>query len=64
MKVVVTSVLGCGCTEALLNDDGRLVDCIANVGGPGWWCDCVMAEDPDSLCAHAVMLLAEMGWRG
>jgi hypothetical protein len=60
MTVRVTTSLPCGCTEALIDDDGRLVVATANACRGGWWCECVDPLAPE-VCEHAVVLLTELG---
>lgn len=66
MRVAVASALSCGCTEALVDDDGRLVAATANVCKPAWWCECQDNRSQPAVCDHAVvlmLLLEEQGWR-
>jgi hypothetical protein len=59
--VLVTLSLGCGCTEALVEDgDGRLFACSADVCRGRWWCQCADPDDP-RLCDHAETLMLELG---
>jgi hypothetical protein len=58
-EVLVSVAASCGCTEALVDDDGCLVASTVNVCRGHWWCECVDPADP-VLCVHAETLLLEL----
>jgi hypothetical protein len=56
-SVLVTVSMSCGCTVALVDDDGRLLACSADVCRGHWWCECVDGDLDPEVCAHADALL-------
>jgi hypothetical protein len=61
MHVRIALRLSCGCTEALLDDGGRLVVCMVNACRPAWWCECVEGLVNPDVCDHVAVLFAELG---
>jgi SWIM zinc finger len=57
MTVVATLAFSCGCTEAVVDDDGRLVACSADVCRGHWWCECRDGQADPDVCEHAEALL-------
>ena len=57
LKVLVTLRMPCGCTEAIVEDDGLLFACSVNACKPAWWCECVDGLTDPVMCDHADALL-------
>ena len=60
LSVMVTLRMSCGCTEAIVEDDGLLFACSVNACRPAWWCECVDGHGGPDVCEHADALLREM----
>jgi hypothetical protein len=56
LTVTAILALGCGCSEALVDDGGQLVACAAEPGGC-WWCECCNVQESPQVCDHAEALL-------
>jgi hypothetical protein len=60
LTVVATLAFSCGCTEAIVEDDGLLFACSVNICLPSWWCDCADGHGGPDMCGHADALLSMM----
>jgi hypothetical protein len=58
-EVLVIVAASCGCSAALVDDDGRLVASTVNACRGNWWCECADPACP-VLCVHAETLLLEL----